>query len=351
MVEAYPDHTPVYLLTGFLGSGKTTLLRRLLEDPALADTAVLINEFGEVGLDHHLLERLDETMVLLQSGCLCCTIRDELSTAMRELHSKRERGLVPPFRRLVIESTGLAEPFPILSTVKADPVLRHHFQLGKVITTVDAVNGLGQLAGYEESLRQAAIADHLVVTKTDLADTAMTESLLARLKAINPTATVQRAAEDEIDANSLLGHGPFDPQADSVDLVYAVDQQAEHDDDHDLDHGSHGEGIEAFTVVFDQPLDWTAFGIWLAMLLNRHGDRVLRVKGILNLADEANPVAVHGVQHLVHPPVHMRAWPDSGRCSRIVFIVDHLDQALIRRSLALFNRIGGAGQTENGRAA
>ena len=145
MADALPDFTPVTLLTGFLGSGKTTLLQRLLRDPALADTAVLINEFGEVGLDHHLLERIDETMVLLQSGCVCCTIRGELASAIRDLHSRRERGLVPPFRRLVIESTGLADPFPILSTVRSDPVLRHHFRLGAVITTVDAVNGARQL--------------------------------------------------------------------------------------------------------------------------------------------------------------------------------------------------------------
>ena len=160
--------TPVHLLTGFLGSGKTTLLKRLLADPALADTAVLINEFGEVGLDHHLVERIDDTMVLLQSGCLCCTVRGELADALRDLHSKRERGLVPPFTRVVIESTGLADPFPVLSTLKADPVLRHHFRPGKVITTVDAVNGLGQLDTYVESNRQVAIADRMVITKADL---------------------------------------------------------------------------------------------------------------------------------------------------------------------------------------
>ncbi|MGF1610151.1 MAG: CobW family GTP-binding protein, partial [Kiloniellales bacterium] len=291
--------------------------------------------------------------VLLQSGCLCCTIRGELSAAMRELHSKRERGLVPPFRRLVIESTGLAEPFPILSTVKADPVLRHHFKLGKVITTVDAVNGLGQLASHEESLRQAAIADHLVVTKTDLADAATTEALLVRLEAINPAATVCRAAEVEIDADGLLGLEPFEPQArHSLELIGADDEQTTgNEHDQEPAHSHHGAGIEAFTVVFEQPLDWTAFGIWLAMLLNRHGDRVLRVKGILNLAGEPNPVAVHGVQHLVHSPVHMRAWPDDDRRSRIVFIVDRLDPALIRRSLAVFNQIGGASQAENGYAA
>src|SRR6185295_9714885 len=184
MVE--PVFTPVNLITGFLGSGKTTLLRRLLADPALADTAVLINEFGEVGLDHHLLERIDDTMVLLPSGCLCCTIRGELATAIKELHSKRERREVPAFRRLVVESTGLADPFPILSTVQADPVLRHHFRLGRVVTTVDAVNGLGR----PESFKQVAVADR---------------------RQLNPDAPLWRAAEQAIDAAALLDDRPQSP--------------------------------------------------------------------------------------------------------------------------------------------
>src|SRR5438105_6184265 len=195
---AEPVFTPVNLITGFLGSGKTTLLQRLLGDPALADTAVLINEFGEVGLDHHLLERIDDTMVLLQSGCLCCTIRGELSAAIRDLHSKRERGTVPRFRRLVVESTGLADPFPILSTVQADPVLRHHFRLGNVITTVDAVNGLGR----PETIKQVAVADRLVLTKTDLAPDVA--KLLAQIHRLNPDAPLWRAAEQPIHAPALL---------------------------------------------------------------------------------------------------------------------------------------------------
>src|SRR5450631_3691719 len=192
---AEPVFIPVNLITGFLGTGKTTLLQRLLGHPALADTAVLINEFGEVGLDHHLLERIDDTMVLLQSGCLCCTIRGELSDAIKDLFSKRERGVVPPFRRLVIESTGLADPFPILSTVQADPVLKHHFRLGNVITTVDAVNGMRQLDAQPECVKQVAVADRLVLTKTDLAAAETTRLLVERLRRINPTAPLWRNAD------------------------------------------------------------------------------------------------------------------------------------------------------------
>src|SRR5882757_10839385 len=207
MIEEAPAFTPVTLLTGFLGSGKTTLLRRLLGDPALHDTAVIINEFGEVALDHLLVERLDGETVLLGSGCLCCTVRGELAATMRDLHSRRERGAIPMFRRLVIESTGLADPFPVLSTLRADPVLRHHFRAAGVVTTVDAVNGFGQLDRYIESVRQVAVADAIVLTKTDIAEEAVTARLAARLDAINPSASRLSAADAPLDADALLQAG------------------------------------------------------------------------------------------------------------------------------------------------
>jgi G3E family GTPase len=323
MAESFPAFTPVTLLTGFLGSGKTTLLRRLLADPALGDTAVIINEFGEVGIDHHLVERLDDQMVLLNSGCLCCTIRGELADAMRDLHSRRERGVIPPFRRLVIESTGLADPFPVLSTLKADPVLRHHFRAAGVVTTVDAVNGFAQLDSHIESVRQAAIADVIALTKTDLAEEAATARLIARLGAMNPAAPLLRAAEGPLDAEALLqsGGGGFKAIAEPQTAAPA--------------HAA----ARAFSIIVDEPLDWTAFGVWLTMLLNRHGTRILRVKGILALQGEERPVAVHGVQHLVHAPTHMSHWPNEDRRSRIVFIVEGVEPDLIRRSFRLFNRL------------
>jgi G3E family GTPase len=335
VAEPAPDFTPVTLVTGFLGSGKTTLLQRLLRDPALSDTAVLINELGEIGLDHHLLERIDDTMVLMQSGCLCCTIRSELSDAMKDLLSKRERGLVPPFRRLVVESTGLADPFPILSTVRADPVLTHHFSIGNVITTVDAVNGMFQLDRQPETVRQVAVADQIVVTKTDLADAAAEAALITRLRRINPLAALWRSAAQELDAEALIapagrpgvglpaGAGPAHGHPDHDQAAY--DGFSRHDAD-----------IRAIALTFDGALDWTMFGIWLTMLLNRHGNEVLRVKGMLNVAGTDKPVAVHGVQHLVHVPTHMSAWPDDDRRSRLVLIVKGLDPAAIARSLRAF---------------
>ena len=330
MADAAPDFTPVTLITGFLGSGKTTLLQRLLLDPALSDTAVLINEFGEIGLDHHLLERIDEAMVMLQSGCVCCTIRGELSTAIKDLHSRRERGLLPPFRRLVIESTGLADPFPILSTVRSDPVLRHHFRLGNVITTVDAVNGARQLDAQPESIKQVAVADRLVLTKTDLATAEAADRLTQRLRHINPGAPLWRGAEEDLDADALLsadGH--------SVERSEPRDRHGDRPDD----HHRHADDIRTLALSFDEPVDWTRFGIWLTMLLHRHGDELLRVKGILNVADAATPVAVHAVQQLVHPPRHLGAWPDRVRRSRLVFIARRLDPVVIERSFRAFSSI------------
>jgi G3E family GTPase len=340
---AEPVFIPVNLITGFLGSGKTTLLQRLLSHPALADTAVLINEFGEIGLDHHLLERIDDTMVLLQSGCLCCTIRGELSAAIKDLHAKRERGQVPRFRRLVVESTGLADPFPILSTVQADPVLRHHFRLGNVITTVDAVNGMAQLARQPECTKQVAVADRLVLTKTDLADTDTASALSARLRRLNPSAPLSRAGEAPLDAEALLSHDLFATagRSEAARRWFAAEVAAR-EDEPVHDRNRHDETIHAFAFTFDGPLDWTLFGLWLTMLLNRHGERLLRVKGILNVAGSPAPVAVHGVQHLVHPPIHMAAWPDADRRSRLVFIVDGLDRGLIERSLRAFLQLGSS---------
>jgi G3E family GTPase len=337
MADAFPAFTPVTLLTGFLGSGKTTLLRRLLTDPALSKAAVLINEFGEIGLDHHLIERIDENMVLLQSGCLCCTVRGELVDAIRDLHSKRERGLLPPFDRIIIESTGLADPFPVLSTLKADPVLRHHFKASGVIATVDVVNAGAQLAAYSEPTRQLAVADLLVLTKTDIVEPSQVARVTAMIRQINPDAPIALASDDVFSVTRLLEH-TAEGRAETMQSsggFYC-------DDPGPVLAGDHSKGIRSFVLVSEGSVDWTAFGIWLTMLLNRHGGRILRVKGILNIEGERFPVAIHGVQHLVHTPVHMQSWPGEDRRSRIVFITDGIAPAAIERSFNAFNDLGRA---------
>ena len=333
---------PVNVITGFLGSGKTTLLRRLLQAPALGDTAVLINEFGEIGLDHHLVGRIDERTMLLQSGCICCSIRGELSQSIRDLFDRRERGETPRFRRLVIETTGLAEPAPIVSTILADPVIRHHFRLGSIIAVVDVLNGARNLGTYPESLRQAAAADRLVISKSDIADPAMTAGLKELLGRINPAAPLLDGGT--VSPGELLTDDPAETAELRRWLGEATQGGSAHGGEHGHDHdrNRHGADISAFCIAFDSPLQWEPFSLWLTMLLHRHGERVLRVKGILDVAGGTTPVVVHGVQHVIHPPAHMEAWPDDDRRTRIVFITQGLSRERIEASLATFNRLAAA---------
>ena len=336
-------YIPVNVITGFLGSGKTTLLQHLLVEPALSDMAVLVNEFGEIGLDHHLLQRVDADIVLLQSGCLCCTIRGDLSIAIRDLYGKRERGEIAQYRRLAIETTGLADPVPILATVMAEPVIRHHFRLGHVITTVDGVNGSLHLDRQPESVKQVAVADRIVVTKTDIASPNAVSDLIARLRRLNPSATLFSMTLDHVpDAALLLTDDLYDPGVRKAEVQrWLAFVAAAPNDDRHSHHGvnRHDDRIHAFCLTFEEPLDWTAFGIWLSMLLHSRGTDVLRVKGLLNVAGNDNPVVIHGVQHLVHPPVHLTAWPDDDRRSRLIFIVRDIPQSEIEHSLAAFNRL------------
>ena len=342
-MAGYATLIPVNVLTGFLGSGKTTLLKRLLQSPQLRDTAVLVNEFGEVGLDHHLLEAVEEDTVLLGDGCLCCSMRGDLSAAIRSLYSRRERGEVPPFRRLVIETSGLSDPVPIAYTLLSEPVIRHHFRMGILVATVDAVNAPSQLERHRESVKQVAVADRLVLTKTDLADPAATEALRQRLARLNPSASLHTSGED-IDPVRLLVDDPYDEEGRSREIqrwIGPLDGAQSPQESHTHDHGdsehSHGD-IEAHSFFFSQPLDWTAFGIWLTMLLHCHGERVLRVKGLLNVEGEPTPVVLNGVQHIVHPPAHLEAWPDAERRSRLVFIVQGIARRELEASLAAFQK-------------
>ena len=352
---AGPFPIPVTVITGFLGAGKTTLLNRLLKREEMAGTAVLINEFGEIGLDHLLVERLDEDTVLLNAGCLCCTVRGDLVKALRELAVKIEQGR--PIKRVAIETTGLADPAPILMTLMSDPVVLRAYRLDGVVTLVDAVNGAATLDAQPEAVKQAAVADRLVLTKADIATPEAVATLEARLRALNPGAPLLRAVQGEIDPDALLGAGPFDPDAKTPDVRRWLDAEAFHDHGH-AHHHHHGHGhhhhdhpqdahdpnrhdahIRAFCLTFDQPLHWEGIATWIEMLIMTRGDALLRVKGILNLAGEDHPVILHGVQHVFHPPARLPAWPEGDdRRSRIVFITRDLTRETIENGLAAFNQ-------------
>ncbi len=348
--EANTEPVQVSLLTGFLGSGKTTLLNKLVKHPDMVETAVLINEFGEIGLDHQLVERIDENTVLLNAGCLCCTIQGDLVNALSDLFIKRVKEEVPYFRRVLIETTGLADPAPIIHTLMTAPVVSNRFALDGIITTVDAVNAENELNRHEESVKQVAVADRIVITKSDLVDAEDLKKLEDRISTLNPGAPQGKAVMGEIDPVRLFDTGLYDPKTKSIDVqrwlrdeAYLKDNGHDHDHgpnhghDHDHHHHNdvnrHDESITAFCMTRDDPIDWEAFVAWVRIMIGQHGEKLLRIKGILNIAGREKPIAVHGVQHMFHDPAELAEWPDNDHRSRIVFITRDLDRSVIEDKL------------------
>ncbi|MCY4550887.1 MAG: GTP-binding protein [Defluviicoccus sp.] len=328
------DIVQASLLTGFLGSGKTTLINALLKHPEMSDTAVLVNEFGEIGLDHHLIEQIDEDTVLLNAGCLCCTVRDDLARALRELFIKRVKGEVPPFGRVVIETTGLADPAPVIHTLMTDRVIANRYALDGVVTAVDGVNGDLQLGRHSESVKQAAVADRIVITKGDIADDEELDGLEASLRALNPGASIVRAEHGAIHPDELFDAGLYDPNTKSLDVQRWLRDEA-FDDRHRHDHdvNRHDDSIRAYCLRYDEPLAWEPFVGWIRTLIATHGERLLRIKGIVNVAGQDKPIAIHGVQHLFHDPAQLPEWPDGDTRSRIVFITRDLPRETVERIL------------------
>jgi G3E family GTPase len=338
-----PELLDIYVLSGFLGSGKTTLLRNLVRHPEFRDTAVIVNEFGEIGLDHDLLETSEDDVILLRGGCLCCTVREDLAATIWRLIERRTAGKTPPFRRIVIETTGVADPVPVLFTLRTDPRVRQFCRLKGLIVTVDAQNAIATLARNAESVRQAALADRIVITKTDLVARETTRAVRMAVVQLNPSASILTSSGGDLAPGSLLddlGHDSTLGDDDVRKWLGVALPERERNDRFDFAcRSDHAARYRSISWVGSASIDWSSFGIWLTMLLHAHGERVLRVKGILDVKGAVGPVAIHGVQHMVHPPIHLRAWPEGPRVSRLVFVVSDMSEESIRESFEVFLRL------------
>lgn len=353
MTALLTERIPVTVLTGFLGSGKTTLLNNLIRSPELSKALVIINEFGSIGLDHDLIAHSneDDTIVEMSSGCLCCTIKGDLQRTLRDAPWRYAREGNCWFDRVIIETTGLADPAPILHTLMTDPALNTVYKIDAVVTTVDAATAMSTLDTQPESVKQVAVADRLILTKTDLVEESATGELIRRLAAINPATVPKIVIAGKIEPSAVLTGAGFNPDLKSGDVrgwlnaeAYADDHHHKHhhhshthDDDHVHDHSHdanrHDDRIRSVCLAIDEPLTAETFDNWLDLLVTFNGPNMLRIKGLINLLEFEAPVVVHGVQHIWHPPAFLDGWPSEDRRTRIVFITRDIGEAEIRNML------------------
>jgi len=338
------ENTPLAfsILTGFLGSGKTTLLNQLLHHRDMANSAVIINEFGEIGLDHLLVETADEDIVVeMSSGCLCCTMRGDLVDTVQGLLARRDSGEIKAFDRIVVETTGLADPAPVLHVAMNHPYLVHRLRLEGVWTTIDAINGEATLDKFAEAVKQVAVADRIILTKTDMLDDQdPADRLISRLKHLNPTATILNAATGEAEPEALFGCGLYNPQTKTNDVAQWLREQAlegEKPHHHHHDVNRHDRHIKAFCISHDQAIKSNDFNLFIEVLLSTYGANLLRIKGIVKLAEQPDkPIVIHGVQHVFHPPAQLPDWPDDDHRTRIVFITKDVNEAELNSLLNSF---------------
>ena len=329
---------PITLLTGYLGSGKTTLLRHLLAHPHLQDTAVLVNEFGEIALDHQLLYGAAESIVLMDRGCLCCALRSDLADQLDELYSKRARAEIPQFKRVVIETSGLADPAPILQTLVSEPMLAALYRLDGVIATVDGEHGDRELDQHFESVKQAALADRIVISKADRVSVESMDAVELRLRSLNPAAPILRAANGAIDPIEILDMGIYDAQGKLESVERWLMSQRYRPVDMtpawlSVSAKRHDDRVCAFSIMYDRPISGSRLWQGLEALIEASGERILRVKGIVNVLDQDQPRVIHIVQHVLYPVTTLPAWPDSDHRTRLVFIVRDLDPSVVRDTL------------------
>jgi G3E family GTPase len=343
---------PAVILTGFLGSGKTTLLNSMINDPLLANACFVINEFGDVGIDHLLVARADETVVEMSSGCLCCTIRGDLIDTLSDLLAKRARGEIKAFDRIVVETTGLADPAPIIHTFMKSPELLNAVQLQGVITVVDGFNGEATLNQHPEAVKQVAVADRIVLTKLDLLEGKEGEdalfSIITRMRKLAPSARLLTTHRGEATAERLFNMGLYNPATKSVDVAAWLAAEAVERHEHAHHHhdvSRHGDDIRAFTFTDTRAISPQGLELFIALLTSYHGPKLLRLKGLILVDDDpARPVVVHGVQHVFHPPARLDSWPDGKRETRLVVIVDGIAKQEIEKLFHAFtDQLGGSG--------
>ena len=321
----------VTVITGFLGSGKTTLLSSILKKKELQKTAVIINEFGEIGLDHALIEHTDENIVELQSGCICCTIQGDLNKTLIDLFEKMMNGKVSSFNRILIETTGLANPVPIIHTLMSSIELIRIYSLDGVITVVDSVNGEKTLDLHEESLKQLALAEKIILSKTDIIDKDEIKSLIYRIKEINPVSQIIFSKFGNIPLEEIFGLGAYDPYKKSADVKnwLAAEKYKDKKHHHHHDVNRHNENIRAFSMMSENPVNMIAFSFFRDMITAALGANLLRMKGIVNIAGEERPAVIHGVQHIFHPVQWLETWPDNDRRTKLVFITQNIKKEQI----------------------
>jgi len=335
---------PVTVITGFLGSGKTTLLSALLKKEEMKNVAVIINEFGEVGLDHALVEHSDENIVELQNGCICCTIQGDLQKTMLDLIDKMAKGDISYFDKVIIETTGLADPVPIIHTLISSMDLQRIYTLDGVITVVDATNGEKTLDLQPEAVKQAALAERIIISKIDLIEKDKELSLEARLRAINPSIKIIKSSFGDVSISDLIDLGAYDPFSKSRDVkewLAAESMDTHHDHDHDHHHvnvNRHDENIEAFSMTSDKPVNMMAFGLFKDLLMAQMGPDLLRIKGIINIEGKERPAVIHGVQHIFHPVHWLEKWPDNDKQTKLVFITRNVKKEQIE---GFFNALMG----------
>lgn len=341
---------PAVILTGYLGAGKTSLLNSMIKDPLLSNACFVINEFGDIGIDHLLVEKSDETVVEMSSGCLCCTIRGDLIDTIDDLLQRRDKGEIKAFDRIVVETTGLADPAPIIHVFMQAPQLLHRIQLQGVITVVDGFNGNATLDAHEEAVKQVAVADRIVLTKLDLLEGKEGEDMLfaiiARLRKLAPSARMLTTHRGEATAERLFNMGLYDPISKTTDvhkwLAHEAVAKSEH---HHHDVSRHGDSIRAFAISESRAISPQGLELFIALLTSYHGPKLLRVKGLILVDDDpSRPVVVHGVQHIFHPPVRLASWPDGKRETRLVVIADGLEKSEIEHLFKAFtDQLDGQG--------